>query len=315
MISIIMPMYNSSKWIVETLTSISMQSYINFECIIIDDESTDNSIEITQKFILNDARFRLIGRPENLKKGPSSCRNHGCALANGNFIQFFDSDDIMHPEHLQEKNKAINQSDFVVCKLQEFQGDFDYDLFKTDNVPNILKFDDLFEAFVCGYFPMLMVAPMWRTEVLKRYLPFNENLHVLEDHELYSRTLFKFKTCAIVNKTLIYYRQSQTSSMNQFYANLQTGIDSYLLAKKTVLKLSQSKNIKLAILKMVLGIMRMGLAQKNYQNAEKCFAFIKTEKLAYNFGLQSKICRVQVFYFFFKVLGRGDTKFKLLLKI
>ncbi len=310
-----MPMYNSSNWIVETLTSISMQTYGYFECIIIDDGSTDNSIEITQEFIKNDTRFRLIIRPESFEKGPSSCRNHGCALANGNFIQFFDSDDIMHNEHLHEKKKAINQSDFVVCKLQEFHGNFDYDLFKIDNVPDILKFDDLFEAFVCGNFPMMMVAPMWRAEVLKRYLPFNENLHVLEDHELYSRILFKFKTYTIVNKTLIYYRQSQTSSMNQFYANLQTGIDSYLLVKKTVLTLSQSKNIKLAILKMVLGIMRMGLAQKNYHNAEKCFEFIKTEKLAYTFGLQSKIFRVHVFYLLFKLVGRGDTYFKKMLKL
>lgn len=315
MISIIIPMYNSSNWIVETLTSISEQSYNNFECIIVDDRSTDNSIEITQEFIKKDVRFRLIKRPESLKKGPSSCRNHGCTIANGNFIQFFDSDDIMHNEHLHEKKKAINQSDFVVCKLQEFHGNFDYDLFKIDNVPDILKIDDLFEAFVCGNFPMMMVAPMWRAEVLKRYLPFNENLHVLEDHELYSRILFEHRTYAIVNKTLIYYRQSQTSSMNLFYANLQTGIDSYLHAKKAVLKLSQSNNIKLAILKMVLGIMRIGLAQKNYRNAEKCFAFIKNEKLAYNFGLQSKIYRVQGFYLLFKLVRRGDTYFKRMLKL
>lgn len=308
-------MFNSSKWIIETLTFISKQVYTNFECIIIDDGSTDNSIELTQKFIDKDTRFLLIERPENLKKGPSSCRNYGCSLAKGNFIQFFDSDDIMHPEHLKEKKNAINQSDFVVCKLQEFQGNFNNVLFKVDSVPDILKFDNLFEAFVCGNFPMIMVAPMWRTDILKKYLPFNENLHVLEDHELYSRILVESKTYSIVNKTLIYYRQSHTSSMNQFYSNLQTGIDSYLLAKKSVLKLSQSNTIKLAILKMVLGMMRIGLAQKNYLNAEKCFAFIKTEKLTYTFSLQRKTFRIQNFYMLFKLAGRGDTYFKKMLKL
>lgn len=315
MISIVIPMYNSSNWIVETLTSISVQTYGYFECIIIDDGSTDNSIEITQEFIKNDARFRLVVRPDSFKKGSSSCRNYGCTLAKGNFIQFFDSDDIMHNEHLREKKNAINQSDFVVCKLQEFDGNFDYDLFEIDNVADILKFDNLFEAFVCGNFPMMMVAPMWRAKVLKSYLPFNENLNVLEDHELYARMLFKSKTYKIVNKTLIYYRQSQTSSMNQFYANLHTGIDSYLLVKKSVLTLSQSKNIKLAILKMVLGIMRMGLAQKNYHNAERCFEFIKTEKLSFTFSLKMKIFRIHFFYIVFKLVGRGDTYFKKMLKL
>lgn len=315
MISIIMPIYNREKVIIETLDSIVKQSYGHWECIIIDDGSTDETYKIICAFTKNDQRFKIYSRPEFVQKGPSACRNYGCSLANGNFIQFFDSDDIMHPEHLQEKQKAIEQSDFVVCKLQEFQENFNNGLFKTDSVPDILKFDDLFEAFVCGNFPMMMVAPMWRIEVLKKYMPFNESLHVLEDHELYSRILFKSKTYAIVNKTLIYYRQSQTSSMNQFYANLQTGIDSYLLAKKSVLKISQSKTIKLAILKMVLGIMRMGLAQKNYRNAEKCFRFIKAEKLAYTFRLQRKICRIQYFYLLFKLTGRGDTYFKKMLKL
>lgn len=310
-----MPMYNSSNWIVETLTSISMQTYGYFECIIIDDGSTDNSIEITQEFIKHDNRFRLVSRPESFIKGPSNCRNYGCTLASGDFIQFFDSDDIMHNEHLYQKIEAINQTDFVVCKLQEFHGDFDCDLFKIDRVPEILKFEDLFEAFVCGNFPMMMVAPMWRATVLKKYLPFNENLHVLEDHELYARILFKSKTYTIVNRTLIYYRQSQNSSMNQFYSNLQTGIDSFLFVKKKVLTLSQSNTIKFAILKMILGIMRMGLVQKNYYNAEKCFEFIKTEKLAYTFALKRKILRIQFFYFLFKLVGHGDTYFKKMLKL
>lgn len=315
MISIIMPMFNSSSWIVEALQSIQVQGYTDFECFIIDDGSTDNSLEITQEFIKNDIRFQLMLRPNDLKKGPSSCRNYGCSLATGSFIQFFDSDDVMHPSHLEEKLNAIGVNDFVVCKLQEFYGSFDTTFFKSDNVPDILHFDDLFEAFVCGNFPMMMVAPMWRASVLKKHLPFNENLHVLEDHELYARILFQSKTYSMVNKTLIYYRQIETSSMNQFYNNIQTGLESYLSAKKTVLQLSSNTTIKLAVLKMVLGVMRAGLAQKNYQNAEKCFAFIQRQKLAFNFNLQKKMLRIKLFYFVFKLSGRGDTYFKKMLKL
>lgn len=310
-----MPMYNSSNWIVETLQSIQAQTYTDFECFIIDDGSTDDSIQFTERFIQNDRRFQLRLRPSSLKKGPSSCRNFGCSLATGSFIQFFDSDDVMHPNHLQEKINAIGMNDFVVCKLHEFYVSFDASLFTTDAVPDIMPFDDLFEAFVCGNFPMMMVAPMWRASVLKKHLPFNENLHVLEDHELYARILFESKKCAIVNKTLIYYRQSENSSMNQFYTNIQTGLQSYLQAKKSVLQLSKTTTIKLALLKMVLGVMRAGLAQKKYSNAQQCFTFIANNQLAYNFSLQRKMLRIRLFYFICKLLGRGDTYFKPMLKL
>lgn len=308
-------MFNSSNWIEETLTSIQKQTYGYFECIIIDDGSSDNSIKIVKDLIKTDPRFQLTERPKTLKKGPSSCRNYGCSLSTGTFIQFFDSDDIMHPNHLQEKRNAIQELDFVVCKIQEFHGNFNISLFEKETVPDILKYDNLFLAFVCGNFPFMMVAPMWRSEVLKKYLPFNENLHVLEDHELYSRILFESKTYAIVNKSLIYYRQSQTSSMNQFYANLETGMNSYLEAKKMVLQLSQTEVVKLAILKMVLGKMRMGLAQRNYSNAAKCFKFIKDQKLAYNFNLKKKVLRIKALYLIFQYFGRGDTHFKKMLKL
>lgn len=315
LISIIIPTFNRAHLIIETLVSIKQQTYVNWECLIIDDGSTDNTISVITDFCKWDSRFTYLHRPTNRLRGPSSCRNYGFELSKGNFIQFFDSDDIMHPNHLEEKIIAIKSSDFVVCKLKEFAGIFREDSFFNDDVDNIVDVKNIFESFVTGSFPMMMVAPMWKKASLQPYLPIREDMHILEDHDLYARALFDTKSYEIVNKSLIYYRVGITSATNSFYSDLDYGIDSYFKAKKTVLGLFASKRIKLAILKMTLGFFRMGLAQKNYVGTKKCLDFIKNENLCYSIPLKLKFLRIYFFYFFFKTLGRGDTKFKILLKI
>ncbi len=315
MVSIIIPTYNRAHLLIETLTSIINQTYQNWECLIVDDASTDNSFEVIQEFAIKDKRFQYFTKPKELKKGPSSCRNYAFQFAKGTFIQFFDSDDIMHPEHLQEKINIIEDNDFVVCKLKEFQSLFTKELFNYDDAENIEYEKDVFQAFATGAFPMMMVAPMWKKEYLENFMPIREDLHILEDHELHARALFKHPKYEIINKSLIFYRVGAVSSTNTFYRDVSYGLDSYFEAKKTVLRLSNNASIKLSVLKMTLGFFRMGLAQKKYLEAEKCIQFIKDEKLAFSFLLQLKLKRIVFFYYIFKTIGKGDTKFKSFLKL
>jgi glycosyltransferase involved in cell wall biosynthesis len=315
MISIIMPMFNSSPFILETLQSIQEQSFLDFECIIVDDGSIDDSKKIVQNFLKYDTRFQHFDRPENLKKGASSCRNYGCILASGNFIQFFDSDDIMHPNHLQVKIDAIKQYDFVVCKLQEFEGEFDHTFLALPQKTGIEVPKNILEGFVTGNLEMMMVAPLWRKSVVIKYLPINENLHILEDHEFYARILSKSNKGIFLDAFLIYYRQSNHSAMHSFYKSIHFGIDSYLLAKKSVLQVTNTTTVKLAILKMVLGVMRMGLAQRDYVNCAKCFEFIYEQKLNFSLNLNLKLIRIKLVYLLCKYLGRGDTYLKKYLKL
>ena len=76
LVTIIIPVYNRVNLIEETLISIAKQSYNNFECIIIDDRSTDDSIKIINNYIKNDHRFKLYKNPDNKIKGANSCRNY-----------------------------------------------------------------------------------------------------------------------------------------------------------------------------------------------------------------------------------------------
>ena len=315
MISIIIPIYNRQHLIEETLNSIKAQTYANWECIIVDDGSTDNAYNITNNLIKGDNRFQLYNRPLDFAKGPSSCRNFAVTKMSGNYIQFFDSDDVMHPNHLQLKIEAIKTHDFVICQLQEFTGAFDTNLFSSAKQPYIKPSKNVFEDFTTGTFPMLMVAPLWKASSLKPYLPIREDLHILEDHELYARALSQNKTYAIINTPLIFYRVDSSSSTNNFYSNVSYGLASYFEAKKTVLHLSSSKLIKLAILKMTLGFFRLALAERDFKSAQQCLNFIKNQKLAYSFKLKVKLFRIIFFYSIFKIVKKGDTKFKPLFKL
>ncbi|SFD25297.1 Glycosyltransferase involved in cell wall bisynthesis [Algibacter lectus] len=315
MISIIIPIYNRQHLIEETLNSIKAQTYANWECIIVDDGSTDNTYNITNNLIKGDNRFQLYNRPLEFAKGPSSCRNFAITKMSGNYIQFFDSDDVMHPNHLQLKIEAIKTHDFVICQLQEFTGAFDTNLFSSAKQPYIKPSKNVFEDFTTGTFPMLMVAPLWKASSLKPYLPIREDLHILEDHELYARALSQDKTYAIINIPLIFYRVGSSSSTNSFYSNVSYGLASYFEAKKTVLHLSSAKPIKLAILKMTLGFFRLALAERDFKSAQQCLNFIKNHKLAYSFKLKVKLFRIIFFYSIFKIVKKGDTKFKPLFKL
>lgn len=98
-ISVIIPCYNAASFISNTISAVKKQSFADWECIIINDGSTDNSLEIIQKEILNDERFELITQ-ENL--GLSKSRNLGMKVAKGSYIFFLDADDFIPESALND---------------------------------------------------------------------------------------------------------------------------------------------------------------------------------------------------------------------
>lgn len=98
MLTIIVPNYNNEKYLVETLHSIQNQTFSDFKCIIIDDNSTDNSIDVIKQTINNDSRFQLIQNHEN--KGVAFSRNLGITTATTKFILPLDADDILEKTYI-----------------------------------------------------------------------------------------------------------------------------------------------------------------------------------------------------------------------
>lgn len=99
LVSVITPVYNSERYIAETIESILKQSYRNWELLITDDNSDDNSVQIIQRFAEKDSRIKLFRLSEN--SGADVARNHSIKEAKGRFIAFCDSDDLWLPDKLR----------------------------------------------------------------------------------------------------------------------------------------------------------------------------------------------------------------------
>ena len=105
MISIIIPLYNAARFIAETLQSVQAQTYTDWECLVIDDGSTDNGAEIVQRIAQADTRIRYVYQSNS---GPSAARNHGLRLAKGDYIQFLDADDWFPPQRFENMLAAYS---------------------------------------------------------------------------------------------------------------------------------------------------------------------------------------------------------------
>jgi len=104
LVSVIIPAYNRADLVEETLDSILNQTYTNWECILVDDGSTDGTIQLLKEYALKDPRFIVLSRDDDRKKGANACRNIGLENAKGDYIIFFDSDDLMTPHHIESND-------------------------------------------------------------------------------------------------------------------------------------------------------------------------------------------------------------------
>lgn len=110
MVSIIIPCYNYGKFLSEALESVIAQSYTNWECIIVNDGSTDNSDEIAMAYALKDQRFKYIFQAN---QGHSAARNKALQNASGKYIQFLDADDLLEPEKLKLQVALLEENSNV----------------------------------------------------------------------------------------------------------------------------------------------------------------------------------------------------------
>ena len=128
LISVVIPAYNAEQFLDETLESVLSQTYENWECIIVNDGSTDSTESVAKKWCEKDSRFRLTNKENG---GLSSARNWGIKESKAEYIAFLDADDILTPDSLEVRiNVLIEQNvDLVATKLQHF----------TDKLPKVSK--------------------------------------------------------------------------------------------------------------------------------------------------------------------------------
>lgn len=231
-ISIIIPNFNKGDFIQKAIESIIAQEYNNWEAIVVDDGSSDNSIEIIKKFAGMDARVKLHRR-ERTPKGGSTCRNIGIENALGDYLIFFDSDDLMSPMCIGERVKLMEANldlDFAVFPV----GTFYKEVGDSTMVWRTKKGDHL-KQFLRHDLPWNIMSPIWRTPFVKNKLNgFDESFPRLQDVEFHTRALLqKGLVYKIVHNTTpkCFYRidhERTKQSTCQYLEGMLSGVEKYL---------------------------------------------------------------------------------------
>jgi glycosyltransferase involved in cell wall biosynthesis len=205
-VSILLPVYNSELYIREAVESILAQTFSNLELIIINDGSTDRSVEILDEYQTVDDRIRLYQHPQN--QGLIATLNHGLQLVRGEYLAQMHADDISLPERIMRQVHALDADpDLVIVgsayELITQQGEF----IRVDRLPvpdTSIRWHLLFHSSFAH--PSVMM----RIDVLRRNnLTYNPQMILAEDYDLWSR-LIGYGKGTNIDFPLIKYRQHPT---------------------------------------------------------------------------------------------------------
>ncbi len=322
LISIIIPLYNRAALIVETLASICAQSYSHWECIIVDDGSTDASLEVVQTFIdsleastCSQDQFKVFSRPEVLDKGADACRNYGFLKSSGSWVNWFDSDDLMLPHHLETKVAQLQDQptiDAVFCYNQSFrvsEGRRELGVVNSFQKQNLLRDLILRKQFVqtgCALWSSDYINTQFDSEAI-----FDESLSQSQDYDFYARILERKPTMVIIPEPLFLFRRGNSSISTHFTTNSEIHLASFLRARVKIIERYQGDvEIQRGVLNAILGSWHLQLHQqsksafKSYvsclDNCKKwispAFAKALTKKIQWAIGL--------------RMLGRGAHRFR-----
>lgn len=243
-ISVIVPIYNTSKYLDKCIKSILNQTYKNFELILINDGSTDTSLSICNKYATNDKRITIINKKNT---GISDSRNIGINKANGKYISFIDSDDYIENNMFEEliKKMEYEQVDIVKCNaniytksnkiIHEEFGSLNNK--KIDNIEmkkNIYRFITNKNTINC-YTPLMLI----KKDIVSA---FDLSLKYMEDSVFSLEVLLKAKSIYFLNENLYNYRYNHNSSSKNF-SNIENNIYSMICAINKIKKILLFNNL------------------------------------------------------------------------
>lgn len=202
LVSVVMPVYNAGDFLVEAIRSILKQTYKNFEFIIVDDASTDDSWNILKKYRKKDKRIRIYRLEENL--GVSQTVKFAIEKSKGKFLARMDADDIAHPKRLEkEVNYLLKNSQTVAVGTQCLLINKDGKTIGKKIFPT--KFEDIYKyifTFIPVQQPTLMIN---KTKLPKDFEYYHDSMNTAEEVELLFK-LFLYGKVENINEKLHSYR-------------------------------------------------------------------------------------------------------------
>jgi glycosyltransferase involved in cell wall biosynthesis len=225
-VSVIMPAYNATRFIDQTIESVLQQTFTDFELLIVDDGSTDRTLEIANEYAFRDRRIQVISQAN---QGVSATRNHGVRLAKGNLLAFLDADDIWRPEKLAAhiEHFAANANlavSFARVEFMSLEGRPTGQI-STSRLINLQP-----EDFLCENPTTTMSNLVTSSEVFTQVGGFAEDMSYSEDLEWLFRVMCHnrkdnaFWQIEGLAQVLIYYRASPSGLSASLY-RMEAGWD------------------------------------------------------------------------------------------
>lgn len=259
LVSILIPNYNKAAFLRETLDSVLSQTYTHWECIVVDDHSTDHSWEILEEYVKKDVRVKIFKRPDDRIKGGSVARNYAFELSKGEFIQWLDSDDVIHQNKIEDQIQdllavklnaiSISNWDWLDSLIEVEKKDED------SNLDSIIKsrWNDFpkhgFDLILYLFINNLFIPP--HAYFMSRQLIHDsglwiEDLNKNQDGEFMLRVLLKSEQVVFNDSVYAFYRRPDSSHLSK-QATLKSYLDwfkSLDLGDQKILEVQNSKEIR-----------------------------------------------------------------------
>jgi len=193
------------------------QTYQNWECIVVDDGSTDRTRKVVQSYCDKDSRIKLFSRPKDRPKGANACRNFGFEMSRGSLITWLDSDDLFTQSKIERQAKLlqVNSTDYCVSFCDTIN--HESGVISRRHVSR-LESDSPLESFMVKDIFWLLPAVLWNKEFLKLSgLRFDESLHQMQDFDFHVRALeLSTNYCSLEETTVILLDHSGNMSKSRF---------------------------------------------------------------------------------------------------
>ena len=233
MVSIIIPCFNQGEFIAETLDSVGAQTYSNWECIIVDDGSTDRSREVYMNFVDNDKRYKYFHQKN---KGLPAARNFGLESSKGDFIVFLDSDDLISNDKLERQIRVF----FENPEIDVVYGD--YICFQNEDRKNTWTYsrvelkDDVFKDLIQNWEKGLGIPIhcfLYRRECLVKNGGFDDIFYnSKEDWDLHLKLSFSSANFFYLKGRVAFYRVCFNNVSKSRYERLTRKDKSRLFKKR-----------------------------------------------------------------------------------
>lgn len=216
-ISVVVPVYNAGKYLARCLDSICEQTYQNLEIILVDDGSTDHSLELEKQYQQHDNRIRVIAQKNS---GPAVARNTGLDAVSGKYVVFIDSDDYVTTEYIERLYRLQQeyQADIACCLMQKtFAEDRVYQ--EKDSNPTIKMYsgEEALQRLLYRKNDMYASSclKLYKTELLQGIRFPTKDIYA-EDMSVVYRALAKSRSVVVMQEAMYYYFQRGNSIMHSF---------------------------------------------------------------------------------------------------